>query len=159
MVDKGMPLAPSTISLPHTHAVGHRHPLVLGICPGLAGGTGRRVIRDGCRLSVLSAITSTQQRLKLYNKVPNNGLVLYCGTVLTEDGKERQVGWLSRRVRLLSRRVRLLELSLHKFTPQRRRKSDQRKSDEQRKAHQTDEHSAWAVTRSSLEEGLVRSKA
>jgi len=43
------------------------------------------------RLSVLSAITSTQQRLKLYNKVPNNGLVLYCGTVLTEDGKERQV--------------------------------------------------------------------
>lgn len=46
---------------------------------------------DRCRLSVLSAITSTQQRLKLYNKVPNNGLVLYCGTVLTEDGKERQV--------------------------------------------------------------------
>mmetsp|Transcript_19498 Transcript_19498/g.54255 ORF Transcript_19498/g.54255 Transcript_19498/m.54255 type:complete len:458 (+) Transcript_19498:203-1576(+) len=43
------------------------------------------------RLSVLSAITSTQQRLKLYNKVPNNGLVLYCGTVLTEDGKEKQV--------------------------------------------------------------------
>mmetsp|Transcript_47039 Transcript_47039/g.110839 ORF Transcript_47039/g.110839 Transcript_47039/m.110839 type:complete len:454 (+) Transcript_47039:171-1532(+) len=43
------------------------------------------------RLSVLSAITSTQQRLKLYNKVPTNGLVLYCGTVLTEDGKERQV--------------------------------------------------------------------
>ena len=101
MVDKGMPLAPSTISLPHTHAVGHRHPLVLGICPGLAGGTGRRVIRDGCRLSVLSAITSTQQRLKLYNKVPNNGLVLYCGTVLTEDGKERQVALLSRPIRLL----------------------------------------------------------
>jgi len=40
---------------------------------------------------VLSAITSTQQRLKLYTKVPPNGLVLYCGTVLTEDGKERQV--------------------------------------------------------------------
>ena len=43
------------------------------------------------RLSVLSAITSTQQRLKLYTKVPPNGLVLYCGTVLTEDGKEKQV--------------------------------------------------------------------
>ena len=41
---------------------------------------------------MLSAITSTQQRLKLYTKVPPNGLVLYCGTVLTEDGKERQVG-------------------------------------------------------------------
>ena len=31
------------------------------------------------------------QRLKLYNRVPTNGLVLYCGTVLTEDGKEKQV--------------------------------------------------------------------
>ena len=27
------------------------------------------------RLSVLGAITSTQQRLKLYNRVPTNGLV------------------------------------------------------------------------------------
>ncbi|KAI7855697.1 peptide chain release factor eRF/aRF subunit 1 [Circinella umbellata] len=43
------------------------------------------------RLSVLSAITSTQQRLKLYNKVPKNGLVLYCGTVVTEEGKEKKV--------------------------------------------------------------------
>ncbi|CAF5048040.1 unnamed protein product, partial [Rotaria magnacalcarata] len=37
------------------------------------------------RLSVLSAITSVQARLKLYNKVPNNGLVIYCGTIVTED--------------------------------------------------------------------------
>jgi len=43
------------------------------------------------RLSVLGAITSTQQRLKLYNKCPKNGLVLYCGTVITEEGKERKV--------------------------------------------------------------------
>ncbi|KAI8150001.1 peptide chain release factor eRF1/aRF1 [Fennellomyces sp. T-0311] len=43
------------------------------------------------RLSVLSAITSTQQRLKLYNKVPKNGLVLYCGTVVTDEGKEKKV--------------------------------------------------------------------
>lgn len=61
------------------------------------------------RLSVLSAITSTQQRLKLYNRgrenkrpnktihidnmtiVPNNGLVLYCGTVVTDEGKEKKV--------------------------------------------------------------------
>lgn len=42
------------------------------------------------RLSVLSAITSTQQRLKLYNKVPPNGLAIYCGTVITEKG-EKQV--------------------------------------------------------------------
>ncbi|KFH08047.1 putative eukaryotic peptide chain release factor [Toxoplasma gondii MAS] len=43
------------------------------------------------RLSVLSAITSTQQRLKLYNKTPPNGLVVYCGTIITDDGKEKKV--------------------------------------------------------------------
>lgn len=43
------------------------------------------------RLSVLGAITSTQQPLKLYNKCPKNGLVIYCGTVLTDEGKEKRV--------------------------------------------------------------------
>ena len=43
------------------------------------------------RLSVLGAITSTQQRLKLYNRVPNNGLVVYCGTIITDEGKEKKV--------------------------------------------------------------------
>eukprot|EP01098_Paradermamoeba_levis_P003276 TRINITY_DN1512_c0_g1_i1.p1 TRINITY_DN1512_c0_g1~~TRINITY_DN1512_c0_g1_i1.p1 ORF type:complete len:457 (-),score=165.47 TRINITY_DN1512_c0_g1_i1:308-1630(-) len=43
------------------------------------------------RLSVLGAIVSTQQRLKLYNKVPTNGLVVYCGTIMTDDGKEKKV--------------------------------------------------------------------
>lgn len=43
------------------------------------------------RLSVLSAITSVQNRLKLYPRVPNNGLVIYCGTIVTDDGKERKV--------------------------------------------------------------------
>ena len=43
------------------------------------------------RLSVLSAITSTQQKLKLYNKVPPNGLLIYCGEILTQDGKERKI--------------------------------------------------------------------
>ncbi|CAH8513152.1 unnamed protein product [Schistosoma rodhaini] len=43
------------------------------------------------RLSVLSAITSVQQRLKLYTRVPTNGLVVYCGTIVTEDGKEKKV--------------------------------------------------------------------
>jgi peptide chain release factor subunit 1 len=43
------------------------------------------------RLSVLDAITSTQQRLKLYNKCPTNGLLLYCGTILTSEGKEKRV--------------------------------------------------------------------
>jgi peptide chain release factor subunit 1 len=40
---------------------------------------------------VLGAITSVQQRLKLYNRVPDNGLVLYCGTILTAENKEKKV--------------------------------------------------------------------
>jgi len=43
------------------------------------------------RLSVLDAITCTQQKLKLYNKIPPNGLLLYCGTILTNEGKEKRV--------------------------------------------------------------------
>ena len=45
----------------------------------------------GVRLSVLSAIVSTQQKLKLYSKVPPNGLVVYCGTILTAENKEKKV--------------------------------------------------------------------
>eukprot|EP00466_Bigelowiella_natans_P002925 jgi/Bigna1/47246/estExt_Genewise1.C_110174 len=45
------------------------------------------------RLSVLGAITSVQQKLKLYSKVPDNGLVLYCGTILTQENKEKKVSF------------------------------------------------------------------
>ncbi|EHB14713.1 Eukaryotic peptide chain release factor subunit 1 [Heterocephalus glaber] len=41
------------------------------------------------RLSLLGAISSVQQRLKLYNKVPPNGLLVYCRTIVTEEGKEK----------------------------------------------------------------------
>ncbi|KAJ2448846.1 translation termination factor eRF1 [Coemansia sp. RSA 2424] len=43
------------------------------------------------RLSVLSAITSAQQCLKHYARVPPKGLVVYCGTILTDEGKEKKV--------------------------------------------------------------------
>merc|ERR1719329_2037175 len=43
------------------------------------------------RLSVLGAITSTQQRLKHYNRTPPNGLILFCGEIINEDGKEKKV--------------------------------------------------------------------
>lgn len=42
------------------------------------------------KLGVLSAITSCLQILKLYKNVPKNGLVLYCGTIVGEDGKEKK---------------------------------------------------------------------
>ncbi|KPI37741.1 Eukaryotic peptide chain release factor subunit 1 [Cyphellophora attinorum] len=43
------------------------------------------------RLSVLSAITSTINRLKLHTKVPKNGLVVFCGEIITSEGKERKL--------------------------------------------------------------------
>jgi peptide chain release factor subunit 1 len=54
-------------------------------------GTASNIKNRVNRLSVLGAITSTQQRLKLYNRVPTNGLVVYCGTILTDEGKEKKV--------------------------------------------------------------------
>lgn len=66
------------------------------------------------RLSVLGAIVSVQNRLKLYNRglnvvlspcvatvalitlwflVPPNGLIIYCGTVITDEGKEKKVNF------------------------------------------------------------------
>ena len=54
-------------------------------------GTASNIKNRVNRQSVLGAITSAQQRLKLYNRVPPNGLVLYTGTVVTEDGKEKKL--------------------------------------------------------------------
>ena len=45
------------------------------------------------RLSVLSAITSTQQKLKLFNRVPDTGLCVCVGTVLNEEGKEKKISF------------------------------------------------------------------
>lgn len=39
---------------------------------------------------VKSAIVSIQAKLKLYNKIPENGLVFYCGTIV-QKGKERKI--------------------------------------------------------------------
>jgi peptide chain release factor subunit 1 len=39
------------------------------------------------RQSVISAITSSRERLKLYKNTPKNGLCVFCGVILMEDGK------------------------------------------------------------------------
>jgi peptide chain release factor subunit 1 len=36
---------------------------------------------------VIQAITSTKEKLKLYKNTPPNGLILFCGVILLEDGK------------------------------------------------------------------------
>ncbi len=45
------------------------------------------------RQSVLDAITAAQQQLKLYSKCPPNGLIIYCGTCLTDEGKEKRISF------------------------------------------------------------------
>lgn len=42
------------------------------------------------RLSVLSAIKSAQEKLRLYNKIPDNGLAIFSGTIIIND-KEKSV--------------------------------------------------------------------
>jgi len=42
------------------------------------------------RQSVEAALTSTRERLKLYPKTPPNGLVIYCGTIFSEDGRSEK---------------------------------------------------------------------
>lgn len=42
------------------------------------------------RQAVLTAITSAKERLKLYSKTPKNGLVVYVGTVIGEDGNSEK---------------------------------------------------------------------
>lgn len=50
-------------------------------------GTAVNIKSNVNRKSVLTAITSARERLKLYNRTPPNGLILYTGTVLGEDGR------------------------------------------------------------------------
>lgn len=49
--------------------------------------------RSRCgRLSFLSAMTSAQQKLKLYSKIPPTGLAIFCGTIV-ERGKEKKISY------------------------------------------------------------------
>lgn len=44
--------------------------------------------------SVIAAITSTKEKLKLYRDTPKNGLVVFCGIILMEDGKtEKKINY------------------------------------------------------------------
>jgi peptide chain release factor subunit 1 len=50
-------------------------------------GTATNIKSSVNKKSVITAITSAKERLKLYNKTPPNGLVIFCGTIFGEDGK------------------------------------------------------------------------
>jgi len=50
-------------------------------------GTAQHIKSRLTRQSVQTAITSTREKLKLYKQTPTNGLIIYCGVILLEDGK------------------------------------------------------------------------
>jgi peptide chain release factor subunit 1 len=60
---------------------------MLGEEVGKASNIKSRVTRQ----NVTDALTCTLEKLKLYNKTPPNGLVIYCGLVQMEDGGERMI--------------------------------------------------------------------
>src|SRR5574343_71398 len=43
------------------------------------------------RQNVTDALTCTMEKLKLYTKTPQNGLVLFCGIASAEDGGEKMI--------------------------------------------------------------------
>lgn len=55
-------------------------------------GTASRIKNQENKNSVLSAITSTQQRLKRYKTIPENGLIIFCGFV-SDNGKTKKINF------------------------------------------------------------------
>eukprot|EP01063_Lacrimia_lanifica_P038901 TRINITY_DN8393_c0_g1_i1.p2 TRINITY_DN8393_c0_g1~~TRINITY_DN8393_c0_g1_i1.p2 ORF type:complete len:454 (+),score=228.23 TRINITY_DN8393_c0_g1_i1:53-1414(+) len=54
-------------------------------------GTAASIKSHTTKLAVQTAITSCLAKLKLYPRTPENGLIIYCGNVLTEDNKEKKL--------------------------------------------------------------------
>ena len=54
-------------------------------------GTASNIKNRVNRQSVETAITSAIQKLSLYNQTPPNGLCIFCGTVLDNEGKEKKL--------------------------------------------------------------------
>jgi peptide chain release factor subunit 1 len=78
------------------------------------------------KLSVQSAITSALSRLKLINRVPGNGLILYTGTVLTEDNKEKKLTLDIEPFKPVSRSLYLCDNKFHTEELHRMLESDER---------------------------------
>ncbi|XP_054280624.1 eukaryotic peptide chain release factor subunit 1-like [Macrosteles quadrilineatus] len=76
-------------------------------------GTAAKIKSTVNRLSVLGAITSVQQKLKCYKNVPPNGLAVFCGTTITEDGKERKVNTVVEPIRPINTSLYLCDNKFH----------------------------------------------
>ena len=65
------------------------------------------------RLSVLSAITSVQTKLKTYSNTPTNGLVLFCGEIATDEGKIKKIAIAFEPSKPLSRKMYVCDNCFH----------------------------------------------
>ena len=54
-------------------------------------GTATNIKSDSTRNHVQDALTKTQQRLKLFKKTPDNGIVLFVGALMTNGPGSEQV--------------------------------------------------------------------
>ena len=76
-------------------------------------GTAARIKSRENRLSVQSAIQSAQQKLKLYNRVPKNGLAIFCGTAETVEGVSKRVHISFEPFKPLKRSLYLCDSTFH----------------------------------------------
>ena len=64
------------------------------------------------RLSVLSAISSAQQKLKQFKSLPENGVALFCGEMMIEN-KERKVSFVIEPFKPLTKFLYLCDSKFH----------------------------------------------
>lgn len=76
-------------------------------------GTASNIKSHTNKLSVQSAITAALGRLKQMNRVPPNGLLLYSGTVLTADNKEKKLTLDIEPFKAVSRSLYLCDNKFH----------------------------------------------
>lgn len=89
-------------------------------------GTASNIKSHTNKLSVQTAITSALGRLKLISRVPPNGLILYCGTVLTEDNKEKKLTMDIEPFKAVSRSLYLCDNKFHTEELRRMLESDEK---------------------------------
>lgn len=89
-------------------------------------GTAANIKSHTNKLSVQGAITAALGRLKLINRVPPNGLMLFSGTVLTEDGKEKKLTLDLEPFKAVSRSLYLCDNKFHTEELHRMLESDEK---------------------------------
>lgn len=65
------------------------------------------------RQSVITAIKSAQHKLKMYKETPENGLALFCGMIIDDEGKEKMVSQAVEPLKPLTRGLYMCDSRFH----------------------------------------------